>query len=298
MSDNTEYNTEGNGDSHHAERDKRPCLIVIRGDFIGQVHELSDDVTTLGRSDEIDIVVSHPSISRRHALILKRTDGFQITDLNSTNGTFVNKYRVEQPVKLTEGDKLTLGEVTFKFSYQDEDDTKYHMMLRNMAVKDGLTRIYNKRYFDEALEKEYDYNKRNKSGLGIVFFDIDRFKEVNDNYGHPAGDLVLKSLAALVENEARGYDVFARYGGDEFVFLMRGASLDAAVVLAERVRKAVEVHRFEYDGEILSITISAGVSHWNGDDSIASGTDLLKLVDVELYKAKGAGKNQTKYLKD
>jgi two-component system cell cycle response regulator len=296
MSDNTEYTSQGDDDTHHSDRDKRPCLIMIRGDFIGQVHELNGDVTTLGRSDDIDVVVSHPSISRRHALILKRTDGFQITDLNSTNGTFVNKYRVEQPVRLTEGDKLTLGEVTFKFSYQDEDDTRYHMMLRNMAVKDGLTRIYNKRYFDEALEKEYDYNKRNKSGLGIVFFDIDHFKTVNDNYGHPAGDLVLKNLAALVENEARGYDVFARYGGDEFVFLMRGASLDAAVVLAERVRKAVEAHVFEYDGEVLSVTISLGVSHWNGDDSISNGQDLLKLVDAELYKAKGAGKNQTRFL--
>jgi two-component system cell cycle response regulator len=178
MSDNTEYTSQGDDDAHHSDRDKRPCLIMIRGDFIGQVYELNGDVTTLGRSDDIDVVVSHPSISRRHALILKRTDGFQITDLNSTNGTFVNKYRVEQPVRLTEGDKLTLGEVTFKFSYQDEDDTRYHMMLRNMAVKDGLTRIYNKRYFDEALEKEYDYNKRNKSGLGIVFFDIDQFKTV------------------------------------------------------------------------------------------------------------------------
>jgi len=268
---------------------------MIRGDFIGQVHELNTDVTTLGRSDDIDVVISHPSISRRHALILKRMDGFQITDLNSTNGTFVNKYRVVQPVKLNEGDKLTLGEVTFKFSFQDEDDTEYHMMLRNMAVKDGLTRIYNKRYFEEALEKEFDYNKRNKSGLSIVFFDIDQFKNVNDEFGHPAGDLVLKNLAALIENEARGYDVFARYGGDEFVFLMRGASLDAAVVLAERVRKAVETHRFEYDGEALNITISVGVSHWDGDDSVASGTDLLKLVDAEMYKAKHAGKNQTHY---
>jgi len=297
MSDNTEYTSQENNDSDHTDRDKRPCLIMIRGDFIGQVHELNGDVTTLGRSDDIDVVISHPSISRRHALILKRTDGFQITDLNSTNGTFVNKYRVEQPVKLNEGDKLTLGEVTFKFSYQDEDDTQYHMMLRNMAVKDGLTRIYNKRFFDEALEKEYDYNLRNRSGLSIVFFDIDHFKEVNDTFGHPAGDLVLKNLAALIEKEARGYDVFARYGGDEFVFLMRGASLDAAVVLAERVRKAVEEYKLEYDGQTVNVTISVGVTHWNGDDSIANGTELLKLVDAEMYKAKHGGKNQTRYLK-
>ena len=295
MSDNTEYTSQEEANLQHTERDKRPCLIMIRGDFIGQVHELNGDVTTLGRSDEIDVVVSHPSISRRHALILKRTDGFQITDLNSTNGTFVNKYRVEQPVKLTEGDKLTLGDVTFKFSYQDEDDTEYHMMLRNMAVKDGLTRIFNKRYFDEALENEYDYNKRNRSGLSIVFFDVDYFKEVNDTYGHPAGDLVLKNLAALVEKEARGYDVFARYGGDEFVFLMRGANLDASIVLAERVRKSVESHQFEYDGETLKITISVGVSHWNGDESVSSSAELLKLVDAELYKAKNSGKNRVMY---
>lgn len=122
----------------------------------------------LGRSDDADLVVSDISISRKHAMIVNRFDGFRLSDLASTNGCWVNREKVVEPVKLEEDDKVTLGDIVFKFSFQDEDDTQYHLMLRNMAIKDGLTRIYNKRYFNEVLDKEYDYNRRNKVGLAVI----------------------------------------------------------------------------------------------------------------------------------
>jgi two-component system cell cycle response regulator len=129
---------------------------MIKGDFIGEVYELANDVTMVGRSDEFDLTVSDLSISRRHAMNVNRAESFYVSDLGSTNGTFVNKELVGSARHLAEGDKLTLGDITFKFSYQDDDDTEYHQLLRNMAVKDGLTRIYNKRYFSGVLDKEYD----------------------------------------------------------------------------------------------------------------------------------------------
>ncbi|MDZ7686010.1 MAG: GGDEF domain-containing protein [Gammaproteobacteria bacterium] len=255
MADNTQYSHAANAEDAD-ETEKRPCLIMIKGDFIGEVYELDKDVTMIGRSDDIDLVISDTSMSRRHAMIVNRLDGFHVSDLGSTNGTFVNKRPVKTAVPLKEGDKVTLGLVTFKFTYQDEDDTEYHMMLRNMAIKDGLTRIYNRRHFEEALCKEIDYNRRNRSGLALVMFDIDHFKDINDSYGHPAGDYILKHLAQLIEYEARGYDLFARVGGEEFVFMLRGATTEAAVALAERVRTVVGDHVFRYDDLALKVTIS------------------------------------------
>ena len=124
------------------------------------------------------------------------------------------KEAVDDPLPLAEGDKVAIGHIVFKFTYQDEDDTEYHAMLRNMAIKDGLTRIYNKRYFSEVLEKECEYNRRNQVGLCVILFDIDHFKQINDTWGHPAGDCILKNLAQLIDSKARDYDVFARYGGE------------------------------------------------------------------------------------
>lgn len=293
MSDNTQYRTprlsEQGADT---ELQKRPCLIMIKGDFIGQVYELTNDVTMLGRSDDVDLVISDISISRRHAMIVNRAEGFNISDLGSTNGTFVNKKPVTRPVPLAEGDKLTLGLVTFKFSYQDQDDTDYHLMLRNMAIKDGLTRVYNKRYFMEMLEKEFDYNRRNHAGLGLILLDIDHFKQVNDTYGHPAGDHVLKQLAQMIEHEARGYDIFARFGGEEFAFMMRGGTLDAALALARRVRDTIGGHSFCYDDVCdLKVTVSLGVAFWNGDNSLGGYVDLIELADKQLYAAKRGGRN-------
>lgn len=297
MPDNTNYEVvvgeDGSGgDASHI---KRPCLVMIRGDFVGEVYELTDDVTMIGRSDDVDLTISDASISRRHAMLVNRVEGFFVSDLGSTNGTFLNKELVNTARGLNEGDKLTLGLVTFKFTFQDEDDTEYHQLLRDMAIKDGLTRIHNKRYFMESLAKEYEYNRRNKTGLSIVMFDIDHFKQVNDTYGHPAGDLILRELAQMVETEARGYDLFARYGGEEFVFVMRGAPLEAAVGLAERVRSSIEAHEFDYDGQILKVTASLGVSYWDGGDNITCPDQIVEAVDKYLYQAKNSGRNRTCY---
>lgn len=293
MSDKTEYRELPGGSQQPDTTDgKRPCLIMIKGDYIGEVYELDASVTMIGRSDDVNLTVSDISISRRHAMLAFRNQNFYVSDLDSTNGTFINKELVGSARLLREGDKLTVGSVTFKFSYQDDEDTEYHLMLRNMAIKDGLTRIYNKRYFEEVLNKEFDYNRRNNSGLSLVMFDIDHFKAVNDDFGHPAGDFILKELAQLVEHAARGYDVFARFGGEEFIFLMRGAELDAAIMLANRVRTAVETHQFVYDQQTLKITVSLGVSYWNGSDAMASAQSIIEAVDKKLYEAKNSGRNK------
>jgi two-component system cell cycle response regulator len=290
MSDRTEYTLSASASGTAESIEKRPCLVMIRGDFIGQVYELADDVTMIGRSDDVDLVVSDTSISRKHAKITQEEKGFFLSDLGSTNGSFVNREAVDDPLPLADGDKVAIGHVVFKFTYQDEDDTEYHSMLRNMAIKDGLTRIYNKRYFSEVLEKECEYNRRNQVGLCLILFDIDHFKQINDTWGHPAGDYILKNLAQLIDNEARGYDVFARYGGEEFVFLLRGSPLPAAIRLAERVRQEVEEQVFVYDNLDLKVTISLGVTFWDGENPM-DAEELVEAADRKLYEAKGGGRN-------
>lgn len=271
---------------------KRPCLIMIRGDFVGQVNELEKDVIIIGRSDDADLVMSDVSISRKHAMLVNRIDGFYLSDLGSTNGCWLNKDRVKEPTRLSAGDKITLGNIAFKFDYQDEDDTQYHLMLLNMAIKDGLTRVFNKRYFSESLRKEFEFSRRSKISLAVIMFDIDHFKQINDTWGHPAGDHVLKHLAQLVANEARGYDLFARYGGEEFVFLARGSTEPGARAVAERVRTAIEGHVFDYDGVDLKVTVSLGIGWWSGeDDSVECGEEILAIADKQLYEAKDAGRN-------
>ncbi len=293
MTDSTEFEVVAKaGDVVNPANFKKPCLIMIKGNFIGQVYELEDEITLIGRSDEVDLVVSDISISRRHAMLINRVDGFQISDLGSTNGTFVNRELIGKHRKLAEGDKIVLGDITFKFSYQDEDDTQYHLVLRNMAVKDGLTHIYNIRYFNDVMAKEFDYNRRTNVGLSLVMFDIDHFKAINDNHGHTAGDYVLRTLAQLVENQARGYDVFARYGGEEFVFLLRGANLDAAIILGERVRSIIESYTFEFEGEELNVTVSLGAGYWDGGKEISSPRQIIEMVDKRLYEAKDSGRNR------
>lgn len=290
MSEKTAY-SKGSGQGGSSESEKRPCLVMIRGDFIGQVYEINDGVTTIGRSDDADLVVSDTSISRNHAIIEQQQAAFFLSDNGSTNGSYVNKALVDEPMPLKEGDKVGIGDVVFKFTYQDDDDTQYHMMLRNMAIRDGLTRIYNKRHFTEVLEKEIEYNKRTKEGLCLILFDIDHFKQINDTWGHPAGDFILKNLAHLIDSELRGYDLFARYGGEEFAFLLRGSSLEEAVGLAERVRTEVAEHVFTYEDVDLNVTISLGVYFWDGKVELDE-TALVDAADRLLYKAKDEGRNR------
>lgn len=294
-SDKTEFKQEPNIQPENVAVEKRPCLIMIEGDFIGTVYELKKDVTILGRSNEAEIVLSDTLISRKHAMIEDHAGIFYYSDLGSTNGCLHNKQDVLKPTRLSEGDKIGLGNSVFKFSFHDNDDSEYHVKMRNMAVKDGLTNIYNKRYFLEMLNKEFEFNRRSATGLAMVLFDIDHFKAVNDNMGHTAGDYALKELSQLIEKQVRGYDLFARYGGEEFVFLLKGNDINSAITFAERVRIIVEQHNFNYCGQEIPLTISLGVIWWSGNAIISNPENLIEAADKRLYQAKNSGRNCVRF---
>jgi diguanylate cyclase (GGDEF)-like protein len=162
-----------------------------------------------------------------------------------------------------------------------------HQQMSLMAYTDPLTSIYNRLHFGHFLDAEIDRVKRYGGTFSIIFFDLDRFKEVNDEYGHLVGDEVLKRVAEIVEKANRNADIFARYGGEEFIILAPATDIAGARVHAERLRNDIEHHRFS---EISHLTCSFGVAEYKPDaDDV---TSLFKRADTALYNAKKLGRNR------
>jgi diguanylate cyclase (GGDEF)-like protein len=163
--------------------------------------------------------------------------------------------------------------------------------LRHISQTDALTDLDNRRYVEERLAEMFGHAARFGESLGCVMCDIDKFKPVNDTYGHQAGDAVLRQFAAILRQEAREIDRIGRYGGEEFIFLLPGANAEAAAVFAERVRAAVEACTFTIPGRTLQRTVSCGVAAWP-HPGIESSDALVKAADDALYVAKETGRNR------
>jgi diguanylate cyclase (GGDEF)-like protein len=164
--------------------------------------------------------------------------------------------------------------------------------LRHMSQTDGLTGLDNRRYLEQQLDAMFAHAERLNEPLSCVMCDLDRFKWVNDTHGHQAGDAVLKQLARILKVEARDkVDRVGRYGGEEFMLLLPGTVLDAAVTFSERVRKAVETRTFTFDGSMLKRTASFGVAGWP-HPRIPNCDALVRAADDALYVAKETGRNR------
>jgi diguanylate cyclase (GGDEF)-like protein len=165
--------------------------------------------------------------------------------------------------------------------------------IREQSVRDSLTWLYNHQYFQNHMDNLLSSAKREKEPLGFIIMDIDYFKKFNDNYGHQAGDLVLKKVAKMLTSELRGADIVARYGGEEFVAILPGRDMEASYRIAERIRKLFENMPFKYETHDLKITISAGVSAYMPSiDMTATKELLIRYADNALYEAKEKGRNR------
>lgn len=163
--------------------------------------------------------------------------------------------------------------------------------LTELSITDELTGVFNRRRLDVLLTEMFEHSVRLHEPLAVAMFDIDHFKSVNDSYGHPAGDRVLTQFASLLKRAVRDIDRLGRYGGEEFMVLLPGTVLDAAVTFAERARQEVETHQFEYDGGVLARTLSGGVAGWP-HPRIHTQSQLVKAADEALYVAKALGRNR------
>jgi diguanylate cyclase (GGDEF)-like protein len=167
--------------------------------------------------------------------------------------------------------------------------------LREMAIRDGLTRCYNHKYFKMRLEQELVRAHRYGSALSLGLLDVDHFKKINDTHGHPAGDEVLAHLASLLTASVRSSDIVARYGGEEFAFVLVEAGAEEAAIVAERMRARVEAHEFDLPGGgRLRATASIGIAAAQANEG-ASG--LVQRADAALYEAKAQGRNRLRIAK-
>ncbi len=163
--------------------------------------------------------------------------------------------------------------------------------LQKLAITDPLTKVYNRRYFDETVENELERSRRHNLNLSVAMVDLDHFKEINDNYGHVTGDIVLQTMAGCFVDNLRKIDVVGRYGGDEFVILMPESNQEQAHKAAERLRKKVitrvrKIQKFDHP-----VTASMGLFTLSGNTEIAM-KDFLDRADQALYVAKEAGRNR------
>ncbi len=269
----------------------RAYLIVLQGSNVGEMHEIERGEMVLGRGQTASVRLNDEGVSRKHARVIRSGDNYIIEDLNSSNGTLVNGTSVTQRI-LEDGDKISLGSITIlKFTYHDHLDVDFQQRMLDAALRDGLTKAFNKRYFIGRLETELAYAKLHVTPLSLVMFDVDHFKRVNDTYGHLAGDYVLMRISKITQNTVRTEDVFARYGGEEFAVLCRGVNLSNAGILGERLRSAMELSTFEHEGTRMPITISVGVAAFP-ELQIETPEQLIGAADEALYQAKRTGRNR------
>lgn len=164
--------------------------------------------------------------------------------------------------------------------------------LEEMAMKDGLTGLYNHKLIIELFNKECDKASRREESMAFVMLDIDFFKNVNDTFGHGAGDDVLKELADILENNIREGDIVGRYGGEEFCIVIPNTTENEVYKICERIRKAVEEHIFKTDEADIEITISIGACIKHPDNTLDC-KEVITTADKALYIAKNSGRNKT-----
>jgi two-component system cell cycle response regulator len=270
----------------------RATLTMLRGPAVGASFSLERSGTILGRTATANIVLQEPSASRQHARITVDAEGcYFIEDLGSTNGTFVCGRPVSS-APLESGDLVQIGsDYTFRFARVDEAEETLHRHLYESSTRDALTSLLNRRSLLDHLATEVERATRNRTDLGVLMIDIDHFKEINDKFGHAAGDRTLAAIALAGSRGLREGDLFARYGGEEFAVLARASGRREAKALAERLRGAVANVRVEEGETAIQVTVSIGVG-WLSECNLADGLELFARADARLYAAKRAGRNR------
>lgn len=271
--------------------DRECCLVQIYpADIIDGMIPMEQDTIVVGRVPQCDLQIEDSSVSRRHAEFRRVNDSYDLCDLGSTNGTFVNGESIKNH-ELRSGDCIKFGSYLFKYLSAGSIETIYHETVYSTMTIDALTGAFNKSYLLDNLQREIARCHRKGHDLAVVMSDIDKFKSVNDTHGHLVGDEVLKEFGQRLLEISREDDLFARYGGEEFSLVLAESDEDEAMQMAERCREAIAAKPFDTSIGPLSITSSFGVAMMPSDVAV-SPTDMIGEADERLYLAKRWGRNQ------
>lgn len=273
-----------------------PVIVVLIGPpgYVGKQYPITSNDIVIGRSVETQVYIDDKSLSRSHAKFAIVGGEVSIIDLGSTNKTVVNGNALPPlaPCALKSNDQIKTGNVIFKFLEQGNIEALTNQTMYEKANRDALTGAHSK---GSLLEKGPEAIKRSEllnEDMSIIVFDIDHFKKINDGYGHPAGDFVLKELSGIVSSKLiRANDYFARYGGEEFVLILSGSTPKMASEIAERIRHTIETHPFVYEGTTtIPVTVSLGVVMRKPTEH--EWSEVFDRADKALYASKQGGRNR------
>jgi diguanylate cyclase (GGDEF)-like protein len=267
------------------------CLVLIYppGPIMGKKFTLDAEEIVCGRGADCDIQIDRDSVSRRHARLFRTGSGWEVEDLGSTNGSYINDAPIDR-CQLRDGDFLKVGAAIFKFLSGAGVESSYHEEIYRLTIVDALTGAHNKRYFIEFLDREIARGTRYGRPLSLLMFDIDHFKAINDQHGHLTGDFVLREMARRLLKRIRKEELLARYGGEEFAVVLPETSHGGAVEFGEQIRGIIAAEPFEYENDKFPVTISVGVATIEGSEPIEAQA-FIKMADDNLYAAKRGGRN-------
>ena len=266
-----------------------PALVLVEGELAGQVFRLRVGRQIIGRRPECDIRVREKAVSGIHAEVMRERDTVRVRDLASTNGTLVNGAKIRAPVTLAPGNLVTMG--TCVFRYVDSLlEVEFTESLHKRGITDQLTGAFNGAWLVFRLGFAIDMASPLRP-VSVIAFDFDEFKQVNDRYGHPAGDHILRATSSLVASTFGGPDhLFARVGGEEFVLLLPDTPLETAMRTGEEIRRTFAGAVFDWEGAPISLTASFGVA--TTVNPVESPQSLLSRADELLYASKREGRNR------
>ncbi len=272
-----------------------PSLVLLVGpaSSVGRQWPIEDTDRIIGRAPSANIYVDDKSVSKFHAKLVMAGGDVSVIDLESTNRTVVNGRQVQPlvPHKLQNNDQIKVGNIIFKFLERGSIETVAQAQSFDRGLTDALTGIANR----GALQSKAPELYKRSDLLGVTFtlmlFDIDKFKTVNDTFGHPAGDFVLQDISKVIRDKLiRGNDFFARAGGEEFALLLLGSPQRQAEEIGERIRATIEGHTFVFEGKTIPVTISIGIAFKNEKDT--GWESIYERSDKALYFSKNNGRNR------
>jgi two-component system, cell cycle response regulator len=270
-------------------------LVVVYGTELGRRLPLTQSTFTIGRSKKCDLFIDQEAVSRSHAEIVLERGRHTLIDLRSSNGTRVNDERITAR-KLDDGDRIQVGQTLLAFLSGENVEIRFQEQIYRLMTVDGLTDVYNKRYFSETLDREHARAIRYQRRLSLILFDVDGLDRIHDEHGGIAVDAALQQIARAVRVKLRQQDIFGRLGGGSFGIILPEIDIEGACKAAEKARLIVEGTPKEHDGVTLTCTLSLGIAALS--TKVATPADLLAAAREALEAARRGGGNHVAVFED